>query len=77
MSEPTAVLIRLGRLEGDLQVHAASDEKSFKDVREWLIAIDDRLRTIERLVWIAVGGTTAFGSIVVYFASSVNKLLVK
>ena len=40
-----------------------------------LIAIDDRLRVCERLIWIAVGGVVVIGGLMNYFSAAIIKAM--
>ena len=61
------------RVEG-LEKDAAHDEnKSEEQLKE----IFDRLRTLERMAWIAIGSTVAFSTIATYFRSTILKILGK
>lgn len=50
---------------------------SLKAMSSTLSAIDDRLRLVERLAWIAVGGTTIMGGVFYTVSERVMALLVK
>lgn len=110
MSESEAILLRLSRLELDMEKHSSRDEKLFKyshnmledlgtklvaiertgarfesdlanralndkNARDWLTGLDTRLQTIERLVWIAVGGVVVIGGLTSFVGGSILKLL--
>ena len=67
-----ASLERTGaRFEADLTHRTTRDNGTEKNMNE----IFDRLRTLERMAWIAVGSTTAFGAVIVYFGTSIMKVL--
>jgi len=38
-------------------------------------AMDRRLRTVERLVWVAVGGVAVIGALIHYFLNAFEKIL--
>lgn len=59
------------RFEIDLQHRNGHDTTT----RKSLGGIDDRLRTLERLVWIAVGGVFVIGAIVSIVGGNIMKLL--
>ncbi len=59
------------RFEADLQHRNGRDG----DLKVQMNEIFDRLRMLERMAWIAIGSTTAFGTIVAYFGGSIMKLL--
>jgi len=59
------------RFEADLTHRATNDNGTKENLKE----IFDRLRTLERMAWIAVGSTTAFGAVIVYFGTSIMKVL--
>lgn len=61
------------RFEADLAHRSVSD----KNMREWLTAIEERLRTVERLVWIAVGGVVVLGGIITLIGGNILRLLAK
>ena len=59
------------RFETDLQHRNGRDTETQKTLGE----IFNRLRALERMAWIAIGSTTAFGSVVVYFGKTITSLL--
>ena len=74
LQERLAGIERTGaRFEADLNHRNGHD----MNTREQMKEIFDRLRTLERMVWIAVGSTVAFGSVITYFSSNIVKLLGK
>lgn len=67
-----ASLERTGaRFESDLTHRSVTENGT----RESLKDIFDRLRVLERMAWIAIGSTTAFGAIVTYFGNTLLKLI--
>ena len=67
-----AELSRTGaRFEADLTHRTISDSGTKENMKE----IFDRLRTLERMAWIAIGTTTSFSAIIAYFGNSIMKLL--
>lgn len=69
-----ASLQRTGdRFEADLAHRNLSDNGTQKSLDE----IFHRLRMLERMAWVAIGSTTAFGSVVVYFGKTIVELLLK
>src|SRR6185436_6675365 len=61
------------RFEENLRSHSVEDQETKASV----LAMDNRLRTIERLVWIAVGGLIVVGGLVSIIGGSILKLLAK
>ena len=61
------------RFEADLMHRSGNDTST----REWLGGIDGRLRTIERLVWIAVGGVVVIGGLTAIIGGNILKLLAR
>src|SRR5678815_5926756 len=59
------------RFEADLTHRTMRDSGAEKNMNE----IFDRLRMLERMAWIAVGSTTAFGAMIAYFGNSIMKIL--
>jgi hypothetical protein len=59
------------RFEADLHNRMGNDTNT----REWLGGIDGRLRTIERLVWIAVGGVVVVGGLTAIIGGNIMQLL--
>ena len=59
------------RFEADLQHRSGRDGETQVHLNE----IFSRLRTLERMAWIAIGSTAAFGTIATYFGSNIMKLL--
>ena len=59
-----------------LEVKVDELEKRVDDHRQ-MTEIFDRLRALERMAWIAIGSTGAFGAIVTYFGSHIMGLLNK
>ena len=61
------------RFETDLTHRSMKDNGTEKSLNE----IFARLRSLERMAWIAIGSTTAFGSMVVYFGKTITNMLIK
>ena len=59
------------RFEADLTHRNISESES----RKWLGGIEGRLQTIERLVWIAVGGLIIIGGLTMLIGGNILKLL--
>ena len=59
------------RFESDLTHRTMKENGTEKSLTE----IFDRLRTLERMAWIAIGSTAAFGTLMTYFASNILKLI--
>ena len=69
-----ASLERTGaRFESDLTPRTLTENGTQESLKE----IFNRLRTLERMAWIAIGSTTAFGSVVVYFGKTITSMLLK
>lgn len=61
------------RFESDLlHRNIASD-----GLMKWLATVDERQRTIERLVWIAVGGVIVIGTLVGIIGGNILRLLAR
>lgn len=61
------------RFEADLIHRSLSDQSAQK----WLGGIESRLQTIERLVWIAVGGVVVIGGLTTFVGGNILKLLAR
>lgn len=61
------------RFEADLLHRSLANEGLMK----WLAAVDERQRTIERLVWIAVGGVIVIGTLVGIIGGNILRLLAR
>ena len=59
------------RFEADLRHRSGQDTDNRADMKE----IFTRLQSLERMAWIAIGSTGAFGAIVTYFGSHIMGLL--
>ena len=74
LQEKLANLERTGaRFEADLTHRTLSANGTAESLKE----IFNRLRTLERMAWIAIGSTTAFGVVVTYFGKTITNLLLK
>lgn len=61
------LMVTFGRIETAFQQHLKDD----KAMGEGLQGMDARLRVIERLVWIAVGGIIVLGALIGLIGSSI------
>ena len=59
------------RFEADLQHRTGRDTEQSEAIKE----IFDRLRTLERMAWIAIGSTVAFSTIATYFGNAIMKVI--
>ena len=66
---------RIAKLEVLFEGLEKSSEDHHGEIKEQMSEIFERLRTLERMAWIAIGSTGAFGAIVTYFGSHIMGLL--
>lgn len=59
------------RFESDLTHRAVTDNGTQESLRD----IFERLRTLERMAWIAIGSVAAFGTVITYFGNLILKVL--
>ena len=59
------------RFEADLTHRSLSENGTSESLKE----IFERLRALERMAWIAIGSTAAFGTVVSYFGNTILKLM--
>jgi len=75
VEDTRAKVVELGhsaaRFEENLRNHTIEDQK----MGQVLERMDNRQRTIERLVWIAVGGVIVIGALVGIIGGSILRLL--
>ena len=62
------IVVTFGRIEAAFKQHLEDD----RQMSQGIVALDARFRTIERLVWVAVGGIAIIG---VVFGVAVSVLL--
>ena len=55
-----AIAVSFGRIETAFTQHLADDKK----MTQSLVDLDKRVRTVERLTWVAVGGIAVIGGLV-------------
>ena len=65
------IAVSFGRIETAFTEHLKDD----KQMNAGISKIDERMRTVERLTWIAVGGTTVIGGMIIIFFSIVLKYI--
>lgn len=65
------VLAMFTRTEASFKQHLEDD----KHMGEGIMALDSRIRMIERLVWIAVGGIIVIGAIIGILGTHILRLL--
>ncbi len=59
------------RFEADIQHRSGRDG----ELKENMDEIFKRLRTLERMAYVAIGSTAAFGAVISYFGTTILKLL--
>ena len=65
------IALSFGRIEAAFVEHAKDD----KQMVDTMGGLDTRMRTIERLVWIAMGGVAVIGGLVAVYGTFILKLL--
>ena len=65
------IALSFGRIEAAFVEHA----KDYKQMVDTMGGLDQRMRMIERLVWIAMGGVAVIGGLVAVYGTFILKLL--
>ena len=65
------IALSFGRLEAAFVEHTKDDKQMVSSMG----GLDTRMRTVERLTWIAVGGVTVIAAMVAIFGSVIMKYL--
>lgn len=65
------IAVSFGRIESAFTQHLGDDKKMTSSIEK----IDTRMRTIERLTWIAVGGVVVIAGIVSVIGGNILRLL--
>ena|SRR3990167_1151801 len=65
------IALSVGRIESAFRQHLDDDKK----MTATFMSLDGRLRTVEKLAWVAVGGLTVIAGLVALFGSYMLKLL--
>lgn len=50
-------------------------KREMDGMADWIKGIDDRMRVIERLVWIAIGGVVVLGALMSIIGGNILRLL--